>query len=152
MSFSFYKVLWMILHLLADLIEAIYYFGLEFREKLVSFIKNISQTNTTADCKDENLLIERHIHEIKKHPKHIAVILNAKSKRDLDLHQLTNLVQWALSSGVNFISFYDYKGKKSIQTCNNVQRFEAKRCCLSENFRLEITDPSHMMEKILFNW
>jgi hypothetical protein len=112
MSVSLYKVLWFVLHLLADLVEAIYYFGLEFRENLLSFIKNISQTATGEDFKDEKCLIERHIHEIKKHPKHIAVVLTAKTKWDLDLSQLTKLVNWALSSGVNFISFYDYKGKR----------------------------------------
>lgn len=111
MSFSFYKVLWMIVHLLADLIEAVYYFGLEFRENFSNFIKNISQPKQTHDFTDDRLLIQSRINEIKKLPKHLAVILNANSEKDVDLKQLTNLVLWALSSGVDFISFYDYKGK-----------------------------------------
>lgn len=110
MSFSYHKVLWIIAHFLADLIEAIYYFGLEFRENLFNFIKNISKPTQAHNYKDDRLIIESRISEIKKHPKHLAVILNANSGRDVDLEHLTNLVFWSLSSGAEFISFYDYKG------------------------------------------
>lgn len=110
MSFSYHKVLWIIAHFLADLIEALYFFGLEFRDNLFNFIKNISQPAPTSDSKDVRLIIESRISEIKKHPKHLAVILNANSRRDVDVEHLTNLVLWSLSSGVEFISFYDYKG------------------------------------------
>jgi hypothetical protein len=116
MSFSFHKVLWVILHLLVDLIETIYHFGIEFREKISNFLKIISQARHTSEQTCDRLLIERHIYEIKKFPKHLAVIVNAKSKRDVDIDQLTNLVRWALSSGVNFISLYDFQGKKSTST------------------------------------
>lgn len=99
------------MHLLVDLIEAIYFFGLEFRENFSYFIKNISQPKHSHDYNDDRLLIESRIDELKKLPKHLAVILNANSEKDIDILQLTKLVLWALSSGVNFISFYDYKGK-----------------------------------------
>lgn len=111
MSLSFYKVLWIIIHLLADVIETIYIFGLEFRENFLNFIKNITQVRRIQGEKDDKQLIESHLSDLKKLPKHLAVILNANSVRDVDVRQLSNLVLWSLSSGVNFISFYDFKGK-----------------------------------------
>lgn len=111
MEFSHYKVLWIIVHLLADAIEAIYYFGLEFRENLTNFVKSISQTRGVYSLSDDSLSIESRIKEIKKLPKHLAVILNAEREKDVDVKKLINLVLWALRSGTDFISFYDYKGK-----------------------------------------
>lgn len=107
MSFSYYKVLWIIIHYLVDILEAIYHFGLEFRENFINYIKNMRQT---GEFIDDRHLIERHLSEIKKLPQHLAVILNANSEKDVDLKQLSNLIFWSLSTGVNFISFYDYKG------------------------------------------
>lgn len=114
MSFSCYKVLWIIAHFLVDLLEAIYYFGLEFRKNFYNFIQNITKIRHQKTG-DERHLIENHLNDIKKLPKHLAVILSVNSKSDVDLKQLTNLVLWSLSSGVNFISFYDYKGTKPLQ-------------------------------------
>lgn len=113
MSFTFYKVLWIILHFVADLIEAIYFFGLEFRENFINYVKNITKVRRIQEEDDETQLIECHLNDLKKLPKHLAVILNANSVKDVDLRQLSNLVLWSLSCGVNFISFYDYKGKSS---------------------------------------
>lgn len=108
MSDFLYKVLWTLLHLLANLIESIYYFGLEFRENLHNFIENIGKSRLPQDDKQ---LLERHTTKLKKLPKHLAVILSVSCQKDVDLNKLTNLVIWALNSGVNFISFYDYEGK-----------------------------------------
>jgi hypothetical protein len=113
MSFTFYKVLWIILHFVADLIEAIYFFGLEFRENFANYVKNITKERRIQEEDDEKQLIECHLNDLKKLPKHLAVILNANSEKDVDLRQLSNLVLWSLSCGVNFISFYDYKGKST---------------------------------------
>lgn len=113
MVYSYNKVLWIIVHLLADLIEAIYYFGLEFRENLSNFVKNISQPRRVKSSIDDILTIESHLKGIKKLPKHLAVLLSVNSEKDVDVIKLTNLVLWALSSGVEFISFYDYKGEFS---------------------------------------
>jgi hypothetical protein len=111
MSFSrLYKLLWIIVHLLADLIETLWHFGFEFRENFRNFIKNFTKTRQFHESTDDKHLLESRIQELKKLPKHLAVILNANNTQDVDLRQLTNLVLWSLSSGVNFISFYDYKG------------------------------------------
>lgn len=110
MSFNLYKLLWIIVHLLADLIETIYFFGLELREKLSNFVKNITKVRRFQKDKDDEQLIESHLKELKKLPKHLAVILSANSENDVELQQLSNLVLWSLTTGVNFISFYDYKG------------------------------------------
>lgn len=110
MSFPYYKVLWIIVHLIADFIEAIGYFGLELRENLYNFIKNITKARQKQELGDDKRLIECHINEIKKLPTHLAVILDINKEKDVDLKQLTNLVLWSLWSGVNFISFYDYRG------------------------------------------
>ena len=131
MSISFFKVLWIIAHLLADLIEAIYYFGLEFRESFSNFVKFLSQSRQDKSFSDDSQTIESRIKEIKKLPKHVAVLLNANSEKDVDVKKLTNLVLWALSSGVEFISFYDYKGKVKI----NIIAFELPMIRSSLNFR-----------------
>lgn len=111
MSFSYYRVIWIIIHSFADLVEAIYHFGLEFRENFSNYIKNMTKSRQTDQLTCDRQLIERHLNEITKLPKHLAVILSVNSEKDVDLNQLANLVFWSLSSGVNFISFYDYKGK-----------------------------------------
>lgn len=110
MSNFAYKALWTLLHLLANLIETVYYIGLEFREKLRYFIENIGKPRLQNDSISDAEFIERQIGKIKKFPKHLAVILSIDKQKDVDLNQLTNLVTWALHSGVTFISFYDYKG------------------------------------------
>jgi len=110
MNLLFFKLLLFILHRLADLIEAIYYFGLEFRENLRSFIKNINQPRRLYSFNYDILTIESKIKQLEKLPKHLAVLLNADTEKDVDVKNLTDLVLWALNSGVEFISFYDYKG------------------------------------------
>lgn len=112
MSISSFKVLWFLLSWMSNLLEAIYYFGLEFRENFFHFIKTICLTESAVDCSDVRPRIDAHIREMKKLPKHLAVILTVKNKKDVDLAQLSNLVRWALNSGVHFISFYDFKGKQ----------------------------------------
>lgn len=111
MSYSYYKVLWLLVHALVSLFEAIFHFGLEFRENFCNFIKKISQSRCNHTSKSDRLLIENQLHELKKLPKHLGVILSASSEKDVDVQKLTRLVTWALSSGINFISFYDYKGE-----------------------------------------
>lgn len=113
MSFSFYKALWLLAHALVSLIEAIFHFGLEFRENFCNFIKKISQSGSNHTSTSDRLLIEDRLHELKKLPKHLGVILSVDSEKDVDVQKLTRLVTWALSSGINFISFYDYKGKEA---------------------------------------
>lgn len=111
MNFSFYKLLWSLIHLLVNLIEELFFFGLEFRDNVFNYVKELSQVRRTREKEDDARLIERHINELKKLPKHLAVIVTAESEKDVDLKQLTNLVEWSLKSGVNFISFYDRNGE-----------------------------------------
>lgn len=111
----FFKLLLFVLHWLADLIEAIYYFGLELRENLKSFIKNINQPRRLNSFKHDILTIESRIKQLEKLPTHLAVLLNADTGLDVDVKNLTDLVLWALNSGVEFISFYDYKGKVRVK-------------------------------------
>lgn len=149
MSFSYYRVLWIIIHSLADLVEAIYHFGLEFRENFSNFIKNMTKSIQTDQLTSDRQLIERHLNKITKLPKHLAVILNVNSGKDVDLKQLTNLVLWSLSSGVNFISFYDYKGKfyhnhltgRVVTKVNISKHFSRVQSSFSLN------DLSHMMTR-----
>lgn len=123
MSFSIYKILWIFVHVLANLIETIYIFGLEFRENFINYFKNITKVGRIQEEKGDKQLIESHLNELKKLPRHLAVIVNANSEKDVDLSKLSNLVLWSLSSGVNFISFYDYKGKISIKVSIKVSKF-----------------------------
>lgn len=105
------KVLWYIIHLLVDLFESIYYFGFEFRENFLNFIKNITKDQPNSTKESELQLIENSVQDLEKIPKHIIVILNINNEKDVDLSKLASLIYWSMSSGVNFISFYDYKGK-----------------------------------------
>ncbi|KAG5684307.1 hypothetical protein PVAND_013542 [Polypedilum vanderplanki] len=104
------KAIWFIIHFIVDLIESLFYYGLEFRENFIYFIKNISIDSLSRSKKNELAYIEARINDLKKLPKHIAVILNINNKKDVDLSKLVNLVSWSMNSNVNFISFYDYKG------------------------------------------
>jgi hypothetical protein len=108
------KAIWFIVHLVVDLIEALFYCGLELRENFGYFIKNITADGLGTRQGHEIAYIESSVGELKKLPKHIAVILSLECERDVDLSKLANLVSWSLSSGVNFISFYDYKGEKKM--------------------------------------
>lgn len=106
------KLIYLIVHVLVEWIEASYYFGLEFRDNLLNFINNvvpIRQLMTSAQ-------MQQRLHELKKVPKHLAVILNIKRETDVDLSRLADLVSWSLGSGVNFISFYDFKGNDEIRS------------------------------------
>lgn len=105
------KATWFLIHFIVDLIETLFNFGLELRENFNNFIKNISSEIHWRSKDDEIAFIETRISELKKLPKHIVVILNLSNERDVDLSKLANLVSWSLYSGVNFISFYDYKGE-----------------------------------------
>jgi hypothetical protein len=111
MGFSFYKLLWALLHVLVDLLEAIFFFGVEFRENFFNYVKNLNKRRRKHEKESDAKLIEQHITELKKLPKHLAVIVKAENEKDVDLRKLTNLVLWSMSSGVNFISFYDHKGE-----------------------------------------
>lgn len=113
MSLSFYRVLWLLAHALASLAEGIWHFSLEFRENFCNFIKKISQSQSNHTSTSDRQLIEDRLHELKKLPKHLGVILSVGSEKDVDVRKLTRLVTWALSSGINFISFYDYQGKEA---------------------------------------
>ncbi|CRL04847.1 CLUMA_CG017900, isoform A [Clunio marinus] len=128
MNFSLLKLLWIIAHLLADVLETIFYFGLEFRENFFNFIKKYTKSSWNHDSSDQRHQIELHLKNIKKIPKHLAVILNADSEKDIDLMQLTNLVDWSLISGVNFISFYDYKGILKNQLASSFHKFIQQHC------------------------
>lgn len=112
MSFSYYKVLWLFVHAVFSIAEAIFHFSLEFRDNFCNFIKKISQSRCKHTSTSDRHLIESQLHELKKLPKHMGVILSANSETDVDVQKLTCLVTWALSSGINFISFYDYKGRE----------------------------------------
>lgn len=127
------KVIWFIIHLFADLIESIYYFGSELRENFLNFIKNIAKERRRSDKEDDILYIEASLSELKKLPKHIAVILNLNRERDVDLSYLVNLIAWSLASGVNFISFYDYKGILKHQLSPSFHRTLKEQLSISDN-------------------
>lgn len=109
-SSSFYRLLWILAHNFVTVSVTIFYIGLEFREKIANFIKNITQERRKFVVGNERIYVESQSSYVKKLPKHLAVILTVDNEKDVDLGRLSNLVEWSLVSGVNFISFYDYKG------------------------------------------
>lgn len=104
------KIIYLIVHVLVEWIEEFYYFGLEFRDNFYNFVNNVVRDRQMKTLQDEKVLIEQRLHELKKVPRHLAVILHLNRETDVDLSRLADLVSWSLSSGVNFISFYDFKG------------------------------------------
>jgi len=107
MTETIYRVLWILIHWLVDVVERIYWFGVEICEL-------VNKLRQTDDGRDDRQLIERSVLELSKLPKHLAVVLNLQKQRDANLRLLSKLVCWALNSQVNFISFYDYKGNYAI--------------------------------------
>lgn len=110
------KLIYLIVHVLVEWIEAAYYFGFEFRDNLSNFVNNVVRVRQLKTSSHEKVHIEQRLHELKKVPKHLAVILNIKRETDVDLSRLADLVSWSLTSGVNFISFYDFKGNSKIRS------------------------------------
>jgi hypothetical protein len=104
------KLIYLIIHVLVNCIESFFYFGLEFQEKIFYFINYVAKERRKGSAAEETQLIERKVQDLDKIPQHIAVILHIKSEQDVDLSRLSDLVSWSLNSGVNFISFYDFKG------------------------------------------
>lgn len=127
------KVLWYLIHLLVDLFETFYYFGLEFRENFYNFIKNITKDQPISTKESELQLIESSVLDLEKIPKHIIVILNINNEKDVDLSQLTNLIYWSLSSGINYISFYDYKGIVKHQLASSLHHVIHEKLNISDN-------------------
>jgi hypothetical protein len=60
---------------------------------------------------NDKVIIDKSISDIKKIPKHLGVILNVKHEKDVDLSKLVQLISYSLHSGINFISFYDFRGE-----------------------------------------
>lgn len=110
MENSILKLIYLIVHMLVDCIETIFYFGLEFRDKFFNFINNSLKEGNITSSANEKVIIERNLQSLKKIPQHIAVILNIRNKGDVELSKLVDLIHWSLISGINFISFYDFKG------------------------------------------
>lgn len=106
MSSSIHKLIWIVVHLLANLITKLYLFGIQFCDFSSHFFKNIQNNNSN----NEKRMIDGSINEIKKVPQHLAVMLDLENEKP-DLQTLTNLVFWSLNCGINYISFYDYEGK-----------------------------------------
>lgn len=110
LSSSFYRLLWLITHNLATVAVHLFFVGLEFREKIVNFIKNITQERRKSVVESERHHIESHASCVKKLPKHLVVILSIEHAKDVDLGRLGKLIEWSLWSDVNYLTFYDYKG------------------------------------------
>ncbi|CAG9801700.1 unnamed protein product [Chironomus riparius] len=127
------KVIWYLVHLIVNLFETIYYFGLEFRENFHNFITNITKDKPSSTKESELQLIESSVQDLEKIPKHIIVILNINNEKDVDLSQLTNLIYWSMNSGVNFISFYDYKGIVKHQLASSLHHIISKKLNISDN-------------------
>lgn len=106
----FHKIVWILLHTIANIAEKIYEIGLFLYEILKNFQR---AHNSRKSSNYEKSVIEEHIHNLKKIPQHLAVLLNCNAK-DCELpkyENLANLVCWAFELGINYISFYDYRGK-----------------------------------------
>lgn len=109
-SSSFYKFLWILAHNLAALSLTLFYIGLEFREKIINFLKIITKDRRKSTDESDRHQIECHTSYVKKLPKHLAVILTLEHDKDVDLGRLCKIVEWSLVAGVNFLTFYDYRG------------------------------------------
>jgi hypothetical protein len=107
---SKYKLIYLIIHVLVYIFEALLHFGLEFSQEILYFISYYVKDRRKGSFVDEAVLIERRVQDLDKIPQHIAVILHINNETDVDLSKLSDLVSWSLNSGVNFISFYDFKG------------------------------------------
>lgn len=102
MSVDIYKVIWLFLHFICDVIE--YCVRLFYAVK-----RKVTIGNRRENLLDDKALIEFTRDYITKIPLHLVVILGTESPPDFKI--LSKLVFWSLSAGIQNISFYDYKGK-----------------------------------------
>ena len=105
MSSVVHKILWLLLHWLADLIERIYFACLQLQQILTQRWTRKHNYSTI-----ENNIIQNNINHLQKIPQHLAVILNL-SQEKADYDSLTQLIFWSLQAGISYISFYDYQGE-----------------------------------------
>lgn len=103
MSSVVHKLLWLLLHWLADLIERIYFACLRLQQ---IFTQRWTRKQSYST---ENIIIQSNVNHLQKIPQHLAVILNL-SQEKADYESLTKLIFWSLQAGISYISFYDYQG------------------------------------------
>lgn len=106
------RIIYLIIHLLVDYVESFFYFGLEFRDKFYNFINTLLRDRKRTSLDDEKAILDWNLQILDKIPQHIAVLLHLNEETDVDLSKLSDLIFWSLHSGVNFISFYDFKGMR----------------------------------------
>jgi hypothetical protein len=109
-----YKWLYIIIHNLVNVFEEIFHIGFEIYEKIEKFVnyKLHPWFDKLKNKHNDRCFIYNNSECLKsKLPKHLAVILQLNDKKDVDLEKLSQIVEWSLVSGVNYLTFYDIRGK-----------------------------------------
>lgn len=102
MSVDIYKVVWLFLHFICDVIEYCVWLFHAVKRKLTTGIQRESLF-------DDKLLIESTRDYLTKIPSHLVIILGTEPQPDFKI--LSKLIFWSLSTGIQNISFYDHKGE-----------------------------------------
>lgn len=103
MGVDIYKVIWLLLHFICDVIE----YCLRLFHAVERKLKGRNQRESLVEDK---LLIESTRDYLTKIPSHLVIILGTESPPDFKI--LSKLIFWSLSTGIQNISFYDHKGKR----------------------------------------
>lgn len=139
MSVDIYKVCWLFLHFIFDVIEWVVRLFYAVKRKL-------TVGNRRENLLDDNILIESAREYLTKIPSHLVIILGTESSPDFKI--LSKFIFWSLSAGIRNISFYDHKGTlafllmKNFTEENKIDKFDFDRYFASEklqNFRLHCT-------------
>lgn len=112
MSVDIYKVIWLFLHFICDVLE--YGVRLFFAAK-----SKVTIAIWRNSLRSDKYLIESTRDYLTKIPSHLVIILGTETTPDFKI--LSKLIFWSLSAGIRNVSFYDYKGtRRMMQTTHKI--------------------------------
>lgn len=106
-----YKCLWLLIHLVAQLVDFCSVTATFLQSHLQYLFTNAFHTSADS-ANDDKRAIEWSKKHLTKIPSHVTLILGDNSPSD---ETISRLICWASTVGVRRISLYDYKGKQTHQ-------------------------------------
>lgn len=109
-----YKFLWVLLHYAYTLVRLIQWLS----KWLHDWFLSITTPRPVLSIDEERKLIEEHVGCMKKLPRHLSINVGIEEPNFLIL---SRVIYWALSAGIEVVSFYDYKGDYMSHSCDEMQ-------------------------------
>lgn len=112
-----YKMNWMLIYYVAILLDLIFVMVKGIKTRLGHLSASLLHPALTKTPESTLDLLLNHKEELKKHPKHLAVIL---SNRTIQYEDLSKLIHWAMGLGIECFSLYDPKGVRLIDSLRDI--------------------------------